>query len=394
MTRELTIFAEMSALAASTGALNLGQGFPNDDAPREMLEAARRAIAEGHNQYPPGRGIQALRQAIAAHQQRFWGIALDPDSQVMVTAGATEALAASLLALAGPGDEVLTIEPFYDAYAAVIRLSGARHTTVPLRLQRRPEPHFVLDHDQLRAAFTPSTRVVLVNNPNNPTGFQFSRADLEFIVECAERVGATIVTDEVYEHLCFEAPHLPVASLPGGFERTLTISSAGKTFSVTGWKVGWVSGPADLVDRVEGVKQWLTFTNAAPLQPAVAVGLGLGDEVFAAARASLRERRDLLADGLRAAGLEPFVPQAGYFTVADPSALGIRDGAAACRSMATAVGVVGIPYAAFCAPGDRARPDERSAGSDGDAWIRFAHCKDRATLVEACRRLAGLAAGL
>ncbi|GAA1394777.1 aminotransferase class I/II-fold pyridoxal phosphate-dependent enzyme [Luteococcus peritonei] len=384
MTRELTIFAEMSALATATGALNLGQGFPDDDGPLEILEAARRAVLEGRNQYPPGRGIPELRQAIAAHQRRFWGIELDPDSQVMVTAGATEALAASLMALAGPGDEVLTVEPFYDAYAAVIQLCGARHTTVRLRRIDGPDgPRFELDAEELAAAVTARTRVILLNNPNNPTGFQFRRDQLQAVVEAAERVGATIVTDEVYEHLCFEAPHVPVASLPGGFERTLTISSAGKTFSVTGWKVGWLSGPAELVDRVEGVKQWLTFTNAAPLQPAVAVGLGLPDEVFARTRESLRQRRDLLVDGLRAAGLQPFVPDAGYFTVADASALGISDAARACREMATRVGVVAIPYSAFCHP----------APGEHQAWIRLAQCKSRSTLEAAVERLKGLSAG-
>ncbi|MGO4956224.1 aminotransferase class I/II-fold pyridoxal phosphate-dependent enzyme [Luteococcus sp. Sow4_B9] len=377
MAGDVTIFAQMSALAVQTGALNLGQGFPDDDGPAEVLEAAQRAIREGVNQYPPGRGMPVLRAAIAEHRQRFWGERLDPETQVLVTAGATEAIAASLLALVGPGDEVLTVEPFYDAYAAVTRLAGATHTTVPLRLV---DGRFVLDHDELRAAVTGRTRVVLVNNPNNPTGFQWTREDLAVLVEATERVGATIVSDEVYEHLCFDAEHVPVASLPGAFERTIAIGSAGKTFSVTGWKIGWLTAPADLVNRVLAVKQWLTYVNGAPFQPAVAVGLGLGDDFFTGARDSLRGRRDLLMAALTDGGFDVIRPSAGYFTVADAAPLGITDANRACRELAHQVGVVGIPFPAFC------HPDS----SMGRSWIRFAHCKDERTLTEAAGRLAAM----
>ena len=372
--RDVSIFVQMTALAGATGALNLGQGFPDDQPPEVMLEAARQALTDGRNQYPPCRGIPELRQAIAVHQRRFAGLDVDPDTDVMVTAGATEALASTLLALVGPRDEVLTLEPFFDAYPAVVSMAGGRHVTVPLDLV---DGRFVLDHDRLRAAFTDRTAVVLLNNPNNPTGFQCSRADLELVVELATRHDATIVTDEVYEHLCFDAPHIRVATLPGASERTLTISSAGKTFSVTGWKVGWLVGPAGLVARAEQVKQWLTFTNAAPLQPAVALGLGLSDEFFDGIRASLMARRDLLCAGLRSAGLAPFVPSAGYFVVADATFLGLPPGRAGIERMAREAGVVGIPYGAFCHP-------ERPAVGQ---WIRFAHCKSEGVIADAAQRL-------
>ncbi|WP_420174448.1 aminotransferase class I/II-fold pyridoxal phosphate-dependent enzyme [Luteococcus sp. OSA5] len=374
MAQGVTIFAEMSALAVETGALNLGQGFPDGDGPEAVLQAAQQAIRDGVNQYPPGRGMPVLREAIAAHRQRFWGEQWDSETEVLVTAGATEAIAASLLALVGPGDEVLTGEPFYDAYAAVVRLAGGSHTTVPLRLV---EGRFVLDHDDLRAAFTSRTKVVLLNNPNNPTGFQFSRDDLTVLVEQAARHGATIVADEVYEHLCFDAEHIPVSGIAGARERTIAIGSAGKTFSVTGWKIGWITAPAELVDRVVQVKQWLTYVNGAPFQPAVAVGLGLGDNYFVGARESLRARRDLLGAALDAAGFGVITPSAGYFTVADASPLGITDGASACRELAHQVGVVGIPYSAFCWP----------STAQGRSWIRFAQCKDEQTIRLAAERL-------
>ena len=280
-----TIFAEMSALAARTGAINLGQGFPDEDGPAEVLEAARAAIANGVNQYPPGRGIPDLLSAIAEHQQRFYGMRLDPMRDVLVTAGATEALAATLLALIdGPDDEVVVFEPYYDSYAAVVALAGARLVTVPLRW-----PDFQPDLDELRRAVTDRTRVILVNDPHNPTGAVFTAEVREEVVRLAERHDATIVTDEVYEHLVFDEPHVPIATLPGAWERTLTISSGGKTFSTTGWKIGWVTGPADLVDAVLAVKQFLTYVNGSPFQPAIATGLRLPRRVLP------RHRRDAAA---------------------------------------------------------------------------------------------------
>ena len=281
-----TIFAEMSALAARTGAINLGQGFPDEDGPAAVLDAAREAIANGVNQYPPGRGIPDLLPAITEHQQRFYGLRLDPQRDVLVTAGATEALAAALLALIdGPDDEVVVFEPYYDSYAAVVALSGARLVTVPLRW-----PDFQPDLDELRAAVSDRTRVILVNDPHNPTGAVFSRELQDEVIRLANRHDAIIVTDEVYEHLVFDGPHVPIATLPGAWERTLTISSGGKTFSATGWKIGWVSGPADLVDAVLAVKQFLTYVNGAPFQPAIATGLRLPDAFFHGIARTLREQ--------------------------------------------------------------------------------------------------------
>src|ERR1700712_1896881 len=270
-----TIFAEMSALAESTGAINLGQGFPDEDGPEEVLDAARRAIKKGANQYPPGRGTLELREAVARHQKRFYEIDLDPEREVLVTAGATEALAATILGLVDEGDEVVTLEPFYDAYGALISLSRGEHRTVPLRL-----PDFQPDPDDLRAAVTDRTRLIVINSPHNPTGTVLGRDTLELIIELAHEHDALIVTDEVYEHLTFDEPHVPIASLPGAWERTLTISSGGKTFSTTGWKIGWISGPAKLISAVLTVKQFLTYVNGAPFQPAIAAGLALPDEYF------------------------------------------------------------------------------------------------------------------
>ncbi|MFJ6652073.1 aminotransferase class I/II-fold pyridoxal phosphate-dependent enzyme [Microbacterium sp. NPDC091313] len=373
-----TIFAEMSTLAARTGAINLGQGFPDEDGPVEILDAAREAIAAGVNQYPPGRGIAELRAAVAEHQQRFQGLTLDPDRHVLVTAGATEALTASLLALVdGAGDEVVVFEPFYDSYAAAVALSGARLVPVTLRA-----PDFQPDLDELAAAVTERTRVIIVNDPHNPTGAVFSDEVRRTIVELAERHDAFILTDEVYEHLVFDTPHVALATLPGAWERTLSVSSAGKTFSVTGWKIGWVTGPADLVEAVLAVKQYLTYVNGAPFQPAVAVGLRLPDAFFAGVAASLRTRRDLLGRGLGAAGFEVFVPSGSYFTVADAAAFGVTDAAAFCRELPDRAGVVGIPLTAFVTPAHRDR--YRSL-------VRFAACKREEVLEEAAVRLARLA---
>ena len=370
-----TIFAEMSALAARTGAVNLGQGFPDSDGPPEVLDAARQAIAEGVNQYPPGRGMPVLREAIARHQQRFYGIAVDPESEVLVTAGATEALAATLLALVEPGDEVVTFEPYYDSYAAVAALAGARLVTVPLEW-----PTFGPDPDRIRAAFSARTRIVLVNDPHNPTGSVLDRATRELIVELATRYDALIVTDEVYEHLRFATPHEPIATLPGAAERTITISSGGKTFSTTGWKIGWLHARADLVTAILSVKQFLTYVNGAPFQPAIAVGLDLPDAFYTRIATDLGAGRDILVDGLRQAGLTVSVPEGSYFVVADAAPLGAADAAAFCRDLATTAGVVGIPVSAFTAtPGAYA------------GLVRFAFCKKPDVLREAARRLAALA---
>jgi N-succinyldiaminopimelate aminotransferase len=372
-----TIFAEMSARAAATGAINLGQGFPDENGPAEVLEAARAAIAHGVNQYPPGRGIPDLRLAIAEHQHRFYGLTFDPDREVLVTTGATEALAAALLALVdGPDDEIVVFEPFYDSYAACVALAGARLVPVPLRW-----PDFQPDLDALRAAITDRTRVILVNDPHNPTGAVFSPEVRAEVVRLAERHDALILTDEVYEHLVFDAAHVPISTLPGAQERTLTISSAGKTFAVTGWKIGWITGPAHLVDAVLAVKQFLTYVSGAPFQPAVAAGLRLPEAFFADAAATLRAKRDLLGASLTRAGLAVSRPSGSYFTVADAAPLGATDAEAFCRALPDRVGVVAIPLTAFVTPEHR---------HHYASLVRFAACKRVEVLEEAATRLAAL----
>lgn len=371
-----TIFAEMSALASRTGAINLGQGFPDEDGPVEVLDAAIRAIRDGVNQYPPGIGMPVLRQAIAAHQQRFYGLTFDADREVLVTAGATEALAASLLALVGRGDEVVTFEPYYDAYGALIALAGGVHRTVTLRA-----PAFQPDLDELRAAVTDRTKVILVNNPHNPTGSVFARETLETIVELAHQHDAIVVTDEVYEHLTFGVQHIPIASLPGARERTITVSSGGKTFSTTGWKIGWLTAPAELVTAVLAVKQFLTYVNGAPFQPATAVGLGLPDSFFAGAAATLAVKRDLLTAGLTAAGFGVTQPAGTYFVVADAAPLGYADAVAFCRELPRLAGVVAVPISAFCS-----QPTDASMAP----LVRFAFCKRVEVLERAAAQLAEL----
>ncbi|MFK3679874.1 aminotransferase class I/II-fold pyridoxal phosphate-dependent enzyme [Microbacterium sp. NPDC090218] len=374
-----TIFAEMSAAAARTGAINLGQGFPDEDGPAEVLEAARSAIAHGANQYPPGRGIPDLLAAISEHQHRFYGLDVDPGTEVIVTAGATEALTATLLALIdGPEDEVVVFEPYYDSYAAAVALAGARLRTVPLRA-----PDFQPDLDQLAATVTDRTRIILINDPHNPTGAVFGRDVLEEVVRLAARHDAVIVTDEVYEHLSFHASHTPIAALPGAAERTLTISSAGKTFSTTGWKIGWVHGPAELITAVLTVKQYLTYVNGSPFQPAIAVGLRLDDAYFTGTAAALARKHGLLGEGLRAAGFTVHEPQGGYFTVADATALGGADAAAFCRALPERVGVVAIPLTAFVSEAHR---------QDYAGLVRFAACKRVDVLEDAASRLAGFTA--
>ena len=374
-----TIFAEMSALAVETGAINLGQGFPDEDGPAEVLEAARQAIHDGVNQYPPSTGMPVLRHAIAEHQRRFYGITVDPDREVLVTAGATEALAATILALTDEGDEVVTLEPFYDSYAAIIALGRARQVTVPLRA-----PGFQPDHDDLRAAVTDRTRLILINSPHNPTGSVLPRETLELIIELAHQHDAIVVTDEVYEHLTFDVAHTPVTSLPGGRERTVTISSGGKTFSTTGWKIGWITAPPELLSAILAVKQFLTYVNGAPFQPAIAVGLALPDAFFATTAATLKSKRDVLSAGLRTAGFTVMQPQAGYFAVADAAPLGITDAAAFCRQLPDLAGVVAVPITAFV------RQDHHAVYR---SLVRFAFCKKVELLERASAQLALLAPG-
>ncbi|HET8768995.1 MAG TPA: pyridoxal phosphate-dependent aminotransferase [Pedococcus sp.] len=370
-----TIFAEMTALATEHGAVNLGQGFPDTDGPRAMLDAAKAAIDAGRNQYPPGPGVPELLEAVAAHQKRFYGMDLDPRREVLVTVGATEAIAATILALCEPGDEVVTFEPYYDSYAASIALAGAVRRTSVLRF-----PDFTIDEASLRAAFSSRTRLVLLNTPHNPTGKVFSREELELVCALAREHDAWVVTDEVYEHLVFDGvEHVPVATLPGMWDRTLTISSAGKTFSATGWKVGWVSGPAEAVAAVRAVKQFLTFVGSGPFQPAVAVALGLGDDVYAGLASSLQAKRDLLVAGLRGAGLQVSVPAGTYFVVADAAPLGAVDALEFCRELPGRAGVVGVPVSVFHDDVDAAR-----------TLVRFAFCKRDEVLQEAVARLGTL----
>jgi N-succinyldiaminopimelate aminotransferase len=372
-----TIFAEMSALAVRTGAVNLGQGFPDTDGPPEMLAAAVDALRGGQNQYPPGPGVPALRAAVAAHQRRFWGLEYDPDGEVLVTAGATEAIAAAVLGLCEPGDEVVCFEPYYDSYAASIALAGA--VRKPVTLRPGAEGRYEFDPGALRAAFGPRTKLVLLNSPHNPTGKVFTPAELTLVAELCQEYGAYAVTDEVYEHLVFTdatAPHTPLATLPGMRDRTLRISSAGKTFSCTGWKIGWASGPAHLVTAALRVKQFLTYVNGAPFQPAVAVALGLPDSYYEGFRAGLQQRRDQLVAGLTAAGFGVLPSEGTYFVTTDITPLGGTDGMAFCRTLPERCGVVAVPTEVFY--------DNAAAGQH---LVRFAFCKRPEVIEEAVRRL-------
>ena len=372
-----TVFAEMSALAEATGSINLGQGFPDQDGPDEVKEAAVAAIRAGVNQYPPGPGTPDLRLAVAEHQKRFYDFDLDPDREVLVTAGATEAITAAILALCETGDEVLTFEPFYDSYTAAIAMAGAVRRAVPLQ-----PSDWSFDPQHLARAVTSRTRVLLLNTPHNPTGKVFSVDELDAIAAICVEHDLVAVTDEVYEHLVFDGRHVPLSSRPGMGERTITVSSAGKTFSVTGWKIGWATGPAPLVAAVRTVKQFLTYVNGAPFQPAVATGLRLPDGYFSSAAWSLRERRDQLCAGLVAAGFAVHVPAATYFVMADTGPLGYLDGVQLCRDMPDLCGVVAVPAAAFYS--DPLAPTP---------LIRFAFCKKPEVLDEAVARLQKLRTG-
>ncbi|HEV2241104.1 MAG TPA: pyridoxal phosphate-dependent aminotransferase [Streptosporangiaceae bacterium] len=367
-----TIFAEMSALAVATGSVNLGQGFPDTDGPREIAEAAAAAILDGRgNQYPPGPGIPELRQAVAEHQRRFYGLDFDPDSEVLVTAGATEAVAAALLALVEPGDEVVAFEPYYDSYAACVALAGGVRVPVTLRA-----PAFRPDLDALRAAVTPRTRLILLNSPHNPTGSVFTRDELAAIAGLACERDLLVVADEVYEHMVYAGEHVPIGSLPGMRERTVSISSAGKTFSFTGWKIGWVTASAELVAAVRAVKQFLTFVNGGPFQYAIAEALKMPDEYFAGIGADLRAKRDLLCAGLSETGFLVYPPDGTYFVTTDIGRLGDADGVEFCRNLPRQAGVVAIPNAVFY--------DDPDAGR---TQVRFAFCKRPEVLQDALARI-------
>ncbi|HSE07668.1 MAG TPA: pyridoxal phosphate-dependent aminotransferase [Nocardioidaceae bacterium] len=369
-----TIFSQMSALAVRTGALNLGQGFPDRDGPPSVVEAAVTALRQGRNQYPPGLGVPELRDAIVAHQARHYGMDLDPAREVLVTTGATEGIAAALLGLVDPGDEVVVLEPFYDSYTAMIQMAGGVRRPVTLRA-----PDFRLDVDALRAAVTERTTVLLLNSPHNPTGTVLNRGELEAVAEVAREHDLVVVTDEVYEHLVYDDhEHIPLASLPGMFERTISISSAGKTFSFTGWKIGWATGPDPLVRIVEAAKQWLTFSSGAPLQPAIAHALDDASDFYAELAKELQGKRDILCEGLRKLDVDVYVPQGTYFVTTDVSRYGYRDGLEFCMSLPEKAGVVAIPSQAFY-----------DDVEEGRHKVRWAFCKDQEVLDEGIRRLLG-----
>lgn len=378
-----TVFAEMSALAARIGAVNLGQGFPDEDGPPAMLKAAQEAIADGVNQYPPGIGIAPLRHAIAAQRQRRYGIDYDPDTEVLVTVGATEAIASAVIGLVEPGSEVLLIEPFYDSYSPVVAMAAAQRVAVPL------VPHgrgFALDADALRRAVTPRTRALIVNSPHNPTGTVLSDEELAAIAEVAIAADLLVITDEVYEHLVFDGRrHVPLAGFDGMAERTITISSAAKMFNCTGWKIGWACGPAPLIAGMRAAKQYLSYVGGAPFQPAVALALETEDAWVAGLRATLQARRDRLAAGLIDVGFEVHDSAGTYFVCADPRPLGYDDSSAFCAALPEKVGVAAIPMSAFCDPAATRGP--------ADVWnhlVRFTFCKRDDTLDEAIKRLAAL----
>ena len=360
-----TIFTEMSALAARTGAINLGQGFPDTDGPPELIAAVQSAMLAGANQYAPLAGVPELCSAIAEHQRRRYGLEVDPADGVQVTFGATEAIAATMLGLLEPGDEVVVVEPFYDSYAATIAMAGATRRLVTLR-----PPRFELDTEALAAAAR-GARMLVLNSPHNPTGRVLERAELEAVARACVDNDLVAVTDEVYEHLVFDGEHIPLATLPGMAQRTLTISSAGKSFSFTGWKVGWCSGPPPLVGAVRSAKQFLSFAGGTPFQHAVAAGLADAERHVAPLCAALRRARDLLCDGLRDAGFGVCVPQGGYFVNADIAPLGAADAREWCRALPERAGVVAIPTSAFY--------DDRDAGR---TLVRLAFCK-RPEVIEA-----------
>lgn len=374
-----TIFAEVSHLATTHDAINLGQGFPDTDGPASMIDAAARAMREGHNQYPPGTGVTDLRHAIAELELDRTGLVRDPDSEVLVTVGATEAIAGAVVGLVENDDEVVVIEPFYDSYAATIAMAGAVRKSARVVLS---DGHFRLDIDSLRAAFSPQTRAVIVNTPHNPTGAVLPREDLEEIAALCLQFDAIVISDEVYENLTFDGVrHVSIATLPGMAERTLRISSAGKMLNCTGWKVGWVTGPAELIAGVRTAKQYMSFTGATPLQMGVAHALRSEQEWIGSLRHSMQARRDQLAEILTGVGFDLAVGQGTYFLTADPRPLGVTDAASWCLELPGEIGVAAVPFAPFV---------EQYA----DEWshlVRFAFCKRPEVLAEAGRRLQSLA---
>ncbi|HEU5033038.1 MAG TPA: pyridoxal phosphate-dependent aminotransferase [Spirillospora sp.] len=373
-----TIFAEMSALATATGSINLGQGFPDEDGPKAMLDVAVEAIRSGGNQYPPGPGVPELREAVAEQRLERYGLSYDPMSEVYVTVGATEGIAASVLALAGAGDEVIVFEPYYDSYAAVIALAGAVRRPV---LLRPVEGRFTFDPGELRAAVGPRTKAILVNSPHNPAGTVFTRGELEAIADVCREHDLVAITDEVYEYLTFDGTeHIPLATLDGMRERTVSVSSAGKTFSATGWKTGWVTAPARYVRAVQTVKQFLTYAVSGPYQRAAAYALANETAWVAELRASLQAKRDRLVAGLEAAGFTAYRPQGTYFVQADIRPLGFSDGLELARALPAKAGVVAIPTQVFY--------DHAEAGAH---FVRFAFCKKDEVIDEAVQRLRRLA---
>ena len=373
-----SIFAEMTALAVSTGSINLGQGFPDYDGPTEVLQIAREQISAGNNQYPPGIGMPDLRLAVSEHQERFWGLTYDPDSEILITMGATEALAGALLGILNDGDEVIVFEPLFDTYAGCIALSGAQ--MVPITLRPQTSGCYEFDADELRKSITPKTRMILLNSPHNPTGSVFTLEELQTIAAVAIDNDLIVISDEVYEHLIFDnKKHIPIATLPGMFERTITISSGGKSFNTTGWKIGWACAPAPLIAATRMAKQLFTFAGGSPFQPAIAAGLRLPDQYFQALASDLQHKRDVLMSALDACGLAPITPEGTYFITADIR--GRRpdgDGVAFCRELPLLAGIVAIPAAVLYDPRHE---------SEGRHLVRFAFCKELTTISRASDQL-------
>ncbi|MDH4169973.1 MAG: pyridoxal phosphate-dependent aminotransferase [Acidimicrobiia bacterium] len=373
-----TIFTEMTALAVETGSVNMGQGMPDTDGPQEIMDAVTAAMAAGHNQYPPLPGMPVLRQAVAAHQRRFHALEYDPDSEIQITMGASEALTASVLAFCEAGDEIVMFEPYFDLYAAAGALAAAQRRVVTLR-----QPDFGFDLDELRAAIGPQTRLLILNTPHNPTGKVFARDELTAIAELCIEHDVIVLSDEVYEHMVFDGrTHTPMATLPGMWDRTVTISSAGKTFSFTGWKIGWACAPAPLIEAIRTVKQNLTFAGGTPFQPAVAHGLGMPDSYFDGLTQEMQAKRDHLSGALQAAGFDVLAPAGTYFVTVDITSIGETDGLAFCRSLPDRCGVVAVPSVVFY--------DTKAVGA---ALVRFTFCKRMDVLDEAVARLGRLGGG-